>query len=340
MSEPLRASHDVAFSYDRSVGGATEQFLRGLGRAEVWGSRMPDGRVVVPPVDHDPVTGAASEAFVRVGDAGVVRTWTWVPDPRPEHPVSRPFAYALIELDGADTSLLHVVDVGEERVMVSGLRVRADWHDTRAGSVRDIRAFVLDDGDHAIAVVQHDGGEAEETEEPVGVSVVSDVALHYTFEPGLVLSSFYRALAAQRIEGGRCGVCARVYVPPHDRCPACGTGPMELVTLPDVGTVVSVAVVHLPVHGMDVELPFAWAWILLDGADVPFAHLLGDAAPSDGARRGPRAGRVGPRRCTARVVGGHRALPPRRPLTTRRHRLPKLRHARGVCTSSGRNFGW
>ena len=69
---------------------------------------MPDGRVVVPPVDHDPTTGAPSEAFVRVGDAGVVRTWTWVADPDDEQPLTRPFAYALVELDGADTSLLHV----------------------------------------------------------------------------------------------------------------------------------------------------------------------------------------------------------------------------------------
>ncbi len=140
--EPLRAPHTVAFSYARSVGGATERFLRGLARAEVWGSRLPDGRLVVPPVDHDPVTGAPAEDFVRVGDAGVIRTWTWVADPMPEHSPSRPFAFALIELDGADTSLLHMVDVDDERDMVTGLRVRADWRATRAGSILDIRAFV------------------------------------------------------------------------------------------------------------------------------------------------------------------------------------------------------
>src|SRR6476469_5244171 len=139
---PLRAPHTVAFSYERSVGGATERFLRGLARAEVWGSRMPDGRVVVPPVDHDPTTGAPIVAFARVGDAGVVRTWTWVADPDREQPLSRPFAYALVQLDGADTCMLHVVDVGAEHDMTTGMRVRADWRDRRIGALSDLRAFV------------------------------------------------------------------------------------------------------------------------------------------------------------------------------------------------------
>jgi uncharacterized OB-fold protein len=38
------------------------------------------------------------------------------------------------------------------------------------------------------------------------------------------------------------------------------------------GTVDSFTVVHLPIEGF--EVPFAWAWIRLDGVDVPFAHLL------------------------------------------------------------------
>ncbi len=269
MSEatgPLRAPHTVAFSYARSVGGATERFLRGLARAEIWGSRLPDGRTVVPPVDHDPVTGAPAEDFVRVGDVGVVRAWTWVADPTIEHPLSQPFAFALIALDGTDTSLLHMVDVDDERDVVTGLRVRADWRETRAGSILDIRAFVPEARETAPVATG---------EEPVDVTVVSDVRVDYAFEPGLTLSSFYRTLREGRIEGGRCPSCEKVFVPPHSQCPACGTGPMEPVPVPDVGTIESYAVVHLPVPGMELDLPFAWGWIRLDGVDVPFAHLLG-----------------------------------------------------------------
>jgi uncharacterized OB-fold protein len=276
--QTLRAPHTVAFSYQRSVGGATEQFLRGLARAEIWGSRLADGRIVVPPVDHDPTTGAPVEALLRVADTGTVRSWTWVTDPTPAHPLRSPFAFALVQLDGTDTSLLHAVDVTDQSEVATGLRVRADWRDERTGSMLDLRAFVPESRATAPPMT---------LDEPVEIAVVADTPQQYVFEPGLVLSSFYRALGAGRIEGGRCPTCGKVYVPPRARCPGDGSGPMETLPLPSTGTIESFAVVHLPVPGMDLDLPYAWAWIRLDGADVAFAHLLGDV-PTDDVRVGAR----------------------------------------------------
>jgi uncharacterized OB-fold protein len=273
----------VAFTYRRSVGGATERFLAGLARGELWGSRAADGRVVVPPVDHDPETGTPSQGFVPLGNAGVVRTWTWVAAPRPEHPLDRQFAFALVQLDGADTALLHVVDVDEEHNMATGMRVHADWASVRTGSVLDIRAFVPDrPGAPRAAAPSQLAAAPDEAPAPQPASgelgVVSDVRLEYVYEPGRVLSHFLRALGDHRIEGGRCPSCQKVYVPPHLRCPGCGTGPLAAVDLRDRGTIVSYTIVHLPFHGMTIELPYAWGWIRLDGADVPFAHLLGEVA--------------------------------------------------------------
>ncbi len=265
MTEALRAPHSVAFSYRRTVGGATQRFLAGLARGEIWGAHFPVRGVVVPPVDHDPHTGAAPIELVRVSDAGVVRAWTWVTEPRPEHPLDRPFAFALVQLDGADTTLFHVADVGGERDMQSGMRVRADWRPTRTGSILDIRAFVPGESASAIRA-----GEAETG------AVQSDMRLDYTYEPGHVLSGFLRSLGERHIQGGRCPSCSKVYVPPRPRCPVCGAGPMDLVPMLDRGTIVSYTVVHA-----GTDLPFAWAWIHLDEADVPFAHLLGDVAPDD-----------------------------------------------------------
>ena len=281
---PLRAPHVLDITYRRGVGGSCERFLAGLARGEVWGSRAADGRVIVPPVDHDPVTGAATGEFVRVADSGVVRSWTWVATPLPEHRRDRPFAFALIQLDGADTSLFHVVEVDDPAGMATGMRVRADWHGTRSGSVRDIRTFLP---------VQLPGRPADRppgqvpaaapggASEPENLAVVSEVRVSYTYEPGLTLSGFLRALGERRIEGGRCPSCTKVYVPPRVRCPACGTGPMTSVPVGDRGTIVSYTVVHLPVAGESTEPPFAWAWIQLDGADVPFAHLLGGMPVTD-----------------------------------------------------------
>lgn len=278
MSEGLQAEHAVDFTYRRSVGGSTGRFLAGLAQGELWASRVTGERTEVPPVDHDPATGQVIEKLVRVADTGTVRSWTWVATPFPEHPLNRPFAFALVQLDGADTGLFHVVDAGQETAMATGMRVRADWRDERVGSILDIRAFVPDRSaaPDLTAVAGGDTGVVEESAE-----VVSDVRLRYVYEPGLALSGFLRGLADRHIEGGRCPVCHKVYVPTHPRCPGCRAGPLTPERMDDRGTIVSYTVVHIPFHGMTTELPFAWAWIQLNGADVPFAHLLGDVSFDD-----------------------------------------------------------
>ncbi len=72
-------------------------------------------------------------------------TWAWVAEPREKHPLDRPFAYALIRLDGADTAMLHVVDAGDEARMRTGMRVRARWRDERVGEMGDIVCFEPED---------------------------------------------------------------------------------------------------------------------------------------------------------------------------------------------------
>ncbi|MGO8864088.1 MAG: Zn-ribbon domain-containing OB-fold protein [Acidimicrobiales bacterium] len=285
MSDPLRALHEVAFSYKRSVAGADHLFLSGLAQAELWGSRGAEGRVTVPPVDWDPVTGAEVEGFVRLSERGIVRSWTWVAEPRPDDPSPRPFALALVQLGGADTSLLHIVDAPDESVMRTGMAVRADWRTERVGSIRDVRAFVPcgDEQDRP-----HDPGQASS---PPGLLadlvVVSQTVLRYSYEPGLALTGFFRALSERRIQGGRCPLCSGVYVPPHSTCPACRSGPMDPVEMGHQGTVTAYTVVHIPFVGITMDLPFVCAWVRLDGADVPFAHLL-DEIPAEEVEVGLR----------------------------------------------------
>jgi uncharacterized OB-fold protein len=275
VTSGLQAPHEVAFAYRRSAGGADRIFLSGLANAEIWASRSAAGRLAVPPVDWDPETGEAVDGFVRLGDHGVVRSWSWVEHPRPDHPLDRPFGFALVQLAGADTSLLHVVDAGEATSMRTGMTVRADWRSERAGSIRDIRAFIP--------------WPPAETPRPVSAQpadnpdliVVSDLRLAYTYEPGLALSGFLKSLSERRIQGGRCPSCGAVYVPPRSRCPACRTGPMTPVTVAERGTITTYTEVHLPFHGIRIDLPFICAWIRLDGASVPFAHLLGETSRGD-----------------------------------------------------------
>ena len=123
------------------------RFFTGLRDGRIEGIKLPDGRVMVPPTEYDPETGEElAEDFVAVGPGGVVTTWSWINLPRPKHPMDRPFAWALIKLDGADTAMLHVVDAGDESKMSTGMRVAVKWRDERVGEIQDIACFVPEAG--------------------------------------------------------------------------------------------------------------------------------------------------------------------------------------------------
>ncbi|HXW32785.1 MAG TPA: OB-fold domain-containing protein, partial [Acidimicrobiales bacterium] len=68
----------------------------------------------------------------------------WAAHPTADQPLDHPFAWALITLDGATTSLLHVVDSGSPNSMSSGMRVRARFRPEaeRRGHLLDISSFV------------------------------------------------------------------------------------------------------------------------------------------------------------------------------------------------------
>jgi uncharacterized OB-fold protein len=130
----------LEYSYKRSLGPVLSRFMTGLVACRIEGSRTQDGRVLVPPSEYDPETGEDTVDMVPVGPSGTVQAWTWVAQPRPDHPLDHPFAFALILLDGADTALTHAVDTAESD-MVTGMRVQPRWREERVGHIRDIEAF-------------------------------------------------------------------------------------------------------------------------------------------------------------------------------------------------------
>lgn len=144
-TDVLSAPHVLEYAYTRSVGPVIGRFLGGLRDRQIVGVRTSTERVIVPPTEYDPGTSEPLSDFVEVGHAGVVTTWAWVPSPRPKHPLQKPFAWALIKLDGADTALLHAVDAGDESKMATGMRVRVRWRDETVGEIQDIACFEPED---------------------------------------------------------------------------------------------------------------------------------------------------------------------------------------------------
>ena len=137
----LSADFDLEFTYTRSTGPAVGRFLTGLRDRKILGQKGSGGKVIVPPTGYDPETSETLSEFVELEPHGEVTTWAWVNEPREKHPLDHPFAWALVQLDGATTPMLHVVDAGSESAMSTGMRVKVRWADETVGRIQDIACF-------------------------------------------------------------------------------------------------------------------------------------------------------------------------------------------------------
>jgi len=106
------------------------------------------------------------------------------------------------------------------------------------------------------------------------LKIITPTQLAYRIPAGAVTDRYLRALADKRIEGLRCGSCAKVYVPPRGVCPVCSVRMTEAVEVPHTGVVTTFCVVNVPFEGQLLKPPYACAHILLDGADLPLFHLI------------------------------------------------------------------
>ena len=141
----LRGSHVLEYTYRRSLGPVLGRFFNDLRDRRLVGIRTHDGKVLVPPQEYDPQTGQATGEFVDVGPGGEIVSFAWVSKPREKQPLDHPFAYALIRLDGADTSMLHAVDAGDESKLAIGTRVVPRWADAPTGGISDLACFELEE---------------------------------------------------------------------------------------------------------------------------------------------------------------------------------------------------
>lgn len=264
---PLSAPLTLSFDYTRSVGTTLGKFFTALREHRVLGVRGSDGRVHVPPAEYDPVTYEPLGEMVPVSSVGTVVSWTWQPDPLDGQPLDRPFAWALIKLDGADTPLIHAVDAGEADKIESGARVHVHWADETVGAITDIAYFAL--------------GEEAEPEGPASdqdpvTMIVTPISLTIQHTASHEESAYLRAIAEGKLLGAKTGKSGKVYFPPHGADPATGQPTTEFVELPDKGTVTTFAIINIPFQGQRIKPPYVAAYVLLDGADIPFLHLVAD----------------------------------------------------------------
>ncbi|MFB6807655.1 Zn-ribbon domain-containing OB-fold protein [Streptomyces sp. NPDC056387] len=281
--EVLRAPLVVEFPFTRSLGPVQSAFLTGLRERVVLGVRTTDGKVMVPPVEYDPVTAEEIRELVEVGATGTVTTWAWNGDPRPQQPLATPFAWVLVRLDGADTAILHALDAPGPEAVHTGMRVRVRWAAERSGAITDIACFEPDGtGTPERQAHPHDGRFADTV-----TGIVAEARLDYTYSPGRAQTAYINALAERRTVGERCPSCHKVYVPPRGACPTCGVATTEQVEVGPAGTVTTFCIVNIKAKNLDIEVPYVYAHIALDGADLALHGRIG-GIPYDQVRMGLR----------------------------------------------------
>jgi len=133
MAEPLVLHQKINIPYRYTAGTHDEAFLRGLTERRIQGARCEDcGLVIVPARSLCPGCSARTGPPVEVADIGVLESWTTVRRDKGE------VTYGLVRLDGADTPMLHLLDLGGSDP-VPGMRLRVRW-----GSAADLEITAIE----------------------------------------------------------------------------------------------------------------------------------------------------------------------------------------------------
>lgn len=116
--------------YTFTAGDATTRFLNAITEKRIVGQQAtPDSRVYVPPRGADPELGQPTPIEVEVAQVGTVTSFCVVNLQFYGSVMEIPYVSALIMLDGADLSIMHLIqEVPAEEVHI-GMRVEAVWRD-------------------------------------------------------------------------------------------------------------------------------------------------------------------------------------------------------------------
>ena len=140
----LRAPFELAYTYKRSNGPVMSKFFDGLGEQKILGTKSRTGKVFAPAAEFDPDTHESLSDMIEVGPGGTIESFSWIDNPKHHHLLKKPFAFALIKLDGADTSMLHMVTNCNESDLSIGSRVTASWSKAQEKRITDIQFFNLE----------------------------------------------------------------------------------------------------------------------------------------------------------------------------------------------------
>ncbi|MBW2637624.1 MAG: Zn-ribbon domain-containing OB-fold protein [Deltaproteobacteria bacterium] len=137
----LRGKVELPFSF--TAGRTASRFFVELrDHKRIMGKRCPQcNKVIVPAQLVCKECFVETDDWVEVGPEGTVITFTVVHRQEQHHPRKVPFAYGVIKLDGADTSIVHFLSYVDMDHIRQGMRVRAVFSEQRRGHILDIEGF-------------------------------------------------------------------------------------------------------------------------------------------------------------------------------------------------------
>jgi uncharacterized OB-fold protein len=133
----------IRVPYVWSVGEYGSRFLYELKEhKKFWATRCPRCRkVFIPPRKSCPDCFVQIGEWLEVGPHGSLVTFTIVRYRAQTHPVLAPFAIGVIQLDGSDTGLVHLIGGEDIEEISSGMRVKPVFREEREGNLLDILYF-------------------------------------------------------------------------------------------------------------------------------------------------------------------------------------------------------
>jgi hypothetical protein len=160
--------------------------------------------------------------------------------------------------------------------------VHAHWVDEPVGAITDIAYFALGEKDTAAESVEPSADDRD----PVTLQVTPS-AIEIRHTASIPETAYLKALKEGKLLGARTGKDGKLYFPAREADPATGKVLDEYVELPDKGTVTTFAIINIPFPGQRIKPPYVAAYVLLDGADIPFLHLVSEI-DADMVRMGMR----------------------------------------------------
>ena len=125
------------------VGATSSKFLIELrDNKRIMGIKCPTcNKVYMPPRSACPVCLSKMEDWVELSGEGALVTYTVVYYREEYQPVEPPIIFGIIQLDGADTGLCHLISEIDPENVKTGMRVEPVFKEEREGSVLDIKYF-------------------------------------------------------------------------------------------------------------------------------------------------------------------------------------------------------